>query len=202
MGLARRVLGGAGAVAAALVCVLAMAPPARSQNLVQNPNFTDGLNGYVTTGSVNVGDFNGTLTAVVFSPDSISQAIATSPGTLYTVVFSATYDPPIVDSLVASFGSGSFSVTPTNPGDGTFYTYDFSGTAEGTSTNLSFTATDGAFAITGLSVEAGVAGAPTPVPGSGALSILGGLSMFAIAAVCRMTGNRRLPAAGQRDFFG
>src|ERR1700722_18903669 len=92
---------------------------ALAQNLVQDPNFFDGLTDYQTVGQVNA-DYvpfgptppggmteGSTNTAVLFGPGAsetdsvatVSQAIATVPNTTYLVTFSVNFDPGTTDSL-------------------------------------------------------------------------------------------------------
>jgi hypothetical protein len=170
---------------------------ALAQNLVQDPNFFNGLADYQTTGEVvslnvsfgptppNGGD--GTNTAVLYGPGvegpngvgdgpaTVSQAIATVPNTVYLVTFSVNFDPDTTDALIASFGNGTFPLNPTVEPSG-LATYSFTGRATGTSTELAFATDDGADLITELEVEAG----PAPVTGGGVLSfgaILAGLAI-------------------------
>jgi hypothetical protein len=153
--------------------VFAFAGPrqALAQNLVQDPNFFDGLADYQTTGNVvslnvpfgptppNGGE--GTNTAVLYGPGvegpngaedvpaTVSQAITTVPNTVYLVTFSVNFDPGTTDALLASFGNGTFPLNPTVEPDG-LATYSFTGKATGTSTDLTFAANDGAYLITEL----------------------------------------------------
>jgi hypothetical protein len=168
-----------------------------AQNLVQDPNFFDGLTDYQTVGNVTATDVpfgptppdggEGTNTAVLYGPGvagsngtedipaTVSQAITTVPNTVYLVTFSVNFDPDTTDALLASFGSGTFPLNPTTEPDG-LTTYSFTGTATGTSTELTFAANEGAYLITELDVEPG----PAPVTGGGLLSfgaVLAGLAI-------------------------
>jgi hypothetical protein len=165
---------------------------ALAQNLVQDPNFFNGLTDYQFTGQVTAADVSfgptppegsSTNAGVLYGPGAsangdigtLSQAIATVPNTVYMVTFSVNFDPGTPDTLLASFGTGTFSLTPTaEPNSLAIYT--FTGRATGTTTNLEFTAEDGAYLVTELDVESG----PAPVTGGGILSfgaVLAGLAI-------------------------
>jgi hypothetical protein len=168
---------------------------ALAQNLVQDPNFFNGLTDYQFTGQVTAayvpfgptppGGQTATSTnaGVLYGPGAsangdmatLSQTIATVPNTVYLVTFSVNFDPGTPDTLLASFGTGTFSLTPTAEPN-SLATYTFTGKATGTTTNLEFTAENGAYLVTELDVESG----PAPVTGGGILSfgcVLAGLAI-------------------------
>jgi len=164
---------------------------AGAQNLVQNPNFTDGLNGYtaccnVTTSS----DFGGVTAAILPAGSTLTQSIATTPDTLYTISFLATFNPGFYS---VTFGSGSFSHLGGEGECCAFSPFSFTGTATGTTTDLTFfdNADTQGERLTGLDVE-GPPGAPAPVAGAGGLSLLAWAAFLGGKLVWR---NRRSSAA-------
>ncbi|HEX4507839.1 MAG TPA: hypothetical protein VH722_19085 [Alphaproteobacteria bacterium] len=184
---------GAGFAIAVSCAGLAVPRPALAQNLVQDPNFFNGLADYQTVGDVQAFDLpyapqppggysdSNPNVAVLYGPGGggdvpamVTQSIATVPNAVYLVTFAINFDPGITDSLLASFGTGSFSLNPTVEPDG-LATYSFTGKATATATDLTFTADSGAMLVTELDVEAG----PAPVTGGGILSfacLLAGLA--------------------------
>jgi hypothetical protein len=155
---------------------------AQAQNLVQNPNFFSGLTDYTTTadtddnvfantfgggptnptGGTNAaeGEFSG-------SPAVISQSLTTTPNTLYLVTFAYAVDPGTDDSFTVTFGNQTRTyTTSTSDGSNPFDVVSFTATSSSPDSTLTFTGTEGAFAVSELDVEAG----PVPVAGGGALS--------------------------------
>ena len=183
-------------VAAAMVLVVAVPHRADAQNLVQNPDFFNGLTGYTSSGSVfatsfvggpantqnpqgtNSAEGDGPGAADTSVPAVLTQALTTTPNTTYLVTFSYALEPGINDSLTVSFGNSSETFT-TSKSDGStpFDTVSFlaKSNSRGT-TDLTFTATEGAFAVSELDVEAG----PAPVTGGGILSF--GIVIAGLAA--------------------
>ena len=179
---------------AIVILVAGFAGPrqALAQNLVQDPNFFNGLTDYQFTNQVSAVDVpfgptppegSSTNAGVLYGPGAstngdigtLSQAIATVPNTVYMVTFSVNFDPGVSDTLLASFGAGTFSLTPTSEPN-SLATYTFTGRATGATTELTFTAEDGAYLVTELDVESG----PAPVTGGGILSfgcVLAGLAI-------------------------
>jgi len=157
---------------------------AQAQNLVQNPNFFNGLTDYTTTadsdenvfassfpggptnpaeGGTNAaeGDVSDTTPAV------ISQSLTTMPNTLYLVTFAYAVDPSSADSLTVTFGNQTKTFTTSiSNGSTPFDVVSFTATSSSADSTLTFTGTEGAFAVSELDVEAG----PAPVAGGGALS--------------------------------
>ncbi len=163
---------------------------ARAQNLVQNPDFTNGLTGYNAIGGVTAEPYsNGIDIAFFANPNSsLSQTIATVPNTAYTFTFMAAFDPGIADTALASFGNGDLPFSfAANQASGSPSQYSFTGTATGTSTILSFSNITGESFITGLDLE-GQQGAPAPVAGAGGLSFL---VSFAWLVAVRLARRRR-----------
>ena len=167
----------------ALVLLMGALHSAHAQNLVQNPNFTDGFNGYTVTGTNNRLDTQYTdaagdslFTVVLVAPASLSQTIATTPGVTYMVSFLGIFDP---GAYTYTFGTGSLTLNGSSGCCTYGQPFTFTGTATGTSTILNFTANGGAEGFTSLDVEA----APAPLPGAGALSLIVGLAFLAVGAM-------------------
>jgi hypothetical protein len=168
--------------------------PAVAQNLVTNPNFDNGLDGYTSTGFVGVYTYYGSNNALLCDSAcgyttlaTLTQSIATTPGQSYLVSFLASFYP---GTYTASFGTGSFTHQGTSQDIQTAFPFSFTGTATGTSTDLTFTS-DGATALDNLDVES----APAPVPGSGALSVVAGLGALGGLAVRRSRRDRAAAVA-------
>ncbi len=137
---------------------------AQAQNLVQDPNFTNGFNAYtnvccdVTTIPGDKG-----ATAVLPGGSMLSQIIPTSAESLYLVSFMASFTGP--GTYTASFGNFTFQEDYTKPG-----LFSFTAPATGSDTTLTF-ATSGdsnTEYLSNLGVE--LQGAPAPTPGTGILS--------------------------------
>jgi hypothetical protein len=170
------------------------AGPAFAQNLVTNPNFDNGLNGYTSTGFVGVYTYYGSNNALLCDSAcgyttlaTLTQSIATTPGQSYLVSFLASFYP---GTYTASFGTGSFTHQGTSQDIQTAFPFSFTGTATGTSTDLTFTS-DGATALDNLDVES----APAPIPGGGGLSVIAGLGGLGWLAVRRARQDRAGPVA-------
>jgi hypothetical protein len=173
-----------------LAAAFGAAPGARAQNLVQDPNFANGFQNYTlsgTGGSTNglFSDSNGNSlqTAVLYAPESLSQTITTTPGASYMISFLATFDPGI---YTYNFGSGILTLDGST-GCCTLRQFSFTGIASGKTTDLIFSASQGAEAFTSLDVEA----APAPLPGSGALSVMAALTALAFGAIRKRQGARQ-----------
>ena len=170
---------------AVVVAALAIMAPqsVRAQDLVQNPDFTNGLTGYVTSGSVTTQPLNGTHIAFFGGANSsLSQEIATVPGGVYTFTFMAAFDPGIADTALASFGTGSLPFSfAAGQASGSPAQYSFSATATGTLTNLAFSNNTGESYIEFLDLQA----APAPVLGAGGYSFLAGLAWLVGARLLR-----------------
>jgi hypothetical protein len=170
-------------VALVLGAFSALPRHAQAQNLVQNPNFFSGLTDYTTTadsddnvfantfaggptnptGGTNAaeGELSGTTAAV------ISQNLTTMPSTLYLVTFAYAVDPGLDDSFTVTFGNQTKTYTTSiSNGLTPFDVVSFTATSSSADSTLTFTGTEGAFAVSELDVEAG----PVPVAGGGALS--------------------------------
>ena len=210
-GAMRRFLIGTIALTAfAAAAFIAVPHSARAQNLVANPNFTDGLSGYQTSGNVGVYQFSdGSFAAGVLGPGErspqlpgpflspsdfvgmLAQAITTTPGAFYTISFLTVSDPHVEDIGSVTFGDASHFAddmpTTGNGNGGTGPTaadlnlFSFVARATGSTTNLSFVADQGGFLITGLDVEPG----PAPVNGGGVASLALVLAGFAVNRVRR-----------------
>ena len=170
-----------GCAALALAAFSAAPRYARAQNLVQNPDFFDGLTDYTTTAdseeNVFSTDFGGGPTNptggtnaaegdVSTSPAVISQSLTTTPNTLYLVTFAYAVDPDTNDSFTVAFGNQTRTfTTSTSNGSTPFDVISFTATSSSADSTLTFTGTEGAFAVSELDVEAG----PAPVAGGGAL---------------------------------
>ena len=162
------------AVALAILLGVAVAAPARAQNLVTDPNFIKGFNAYtnvccnVTT--MLVGD---SRVAVLPGGSTFSQVIATSSVTSYLVSFVASFTGP--GTYTASFGNTVFHEDPTLPG-----TFSFVAPGLDTSSTLTFSTTGDSSTeyLSNLDVEAQPA--PLPAPGAGILSF--GMLLAGLAA--------------------
>jgi hypothetical protein len=179
------------------IATMVMAAPhqAHAQNLVQNPDFFNGLTGYQTSGDVTATNFlggpsntenpEGTNSAEgvgpgagdTSSPAVLMQALTTTPNTMYMVTFSYAVEPGVTDSLTVTFGSTSETfTTSTSDGSTPFDVISFMARSNSQgATDLTFTGNEGAFAVSDLDVESG----PAPVTGGGVLSfgiVLSGLA--------------------------
>jgi hypothetical protein len=168
----------------AAVGSLFAAQAAQAQNLVQNPVFFDGLNGYESTGSLITTPATMTpgVNIAILAPGSIlTQSIQTNINATYLVkFFTAIINPQTMrDVLFASFGDSAITIDSANGDMNSLYS--FTATATGSNSTLRFAEDSGFTGITGLDVEA----APAPVPGAGGLSFLVGLAALAGVAVRR-----------------
>jgi hypothetical protein len=181
--------------AAILACVLGQ--PASAQNLVQNPGFENTPTGgasspgwtldttsgttYVNgTGTANTGvwavDFAAPGAAAA-SQGTLSQAIATTPSTYYTVSFFLANEGGPHNTFLATFGGQTvLSLT-----DASAFSYrQFTATIRVTSGSsvLAFTGEQDPsdFLLDDVSVDAG----PLPVPGGGLLSFGAAIAGFAV----------------------
>jgi hypothetical protein len=182
------------AVALGIAGWLGAAGSASAQNLVTNPNFDSGLDGYSANGFVGVYGYYSPTNALLCASScgystlaTLTQSIVTTPGTSYMVSFLASFYP---GNYTASFGTGSFSHQGTSQDITTAFPFSFTGTATGTSTDLTFTS-DGAIALDNLDVES----APAPIPGGGGLSVIAGLGGLGWLAVRRARQDRTAPVA-------
>jgi hypothetical protein len=172
-------------ISAALVLGAFSAAPrhAQAQNLVQNPNFFDGLTDYTTTAdsdeNVFASSFSGGPTNpaeggtnaaegdVSGAPAVISQSLTTTTNTLYLVTFAYAVDPETADSFTVTFGNQTRTYTTSvSDGSSPFDVVSFTAKSSSPASVLTFTGTEGAFAVSELDVEAG----PAPVAGGGTLS--------------------------------
>jgi hypothetical protein len=156
----------------------------QAQNLVQNPFFNEGLNGYQSTGSMintQTTQTPGVSIAILFPGSILTQSIGTTIGTQYMVKFFTSFANPtsLHDVLFASFGDNAITL---DSGQGaTDGVFRFSATATDTTSILRFAEGPGVNVLTGLDVEA----APAPIPGAGGLSFIAGLAALAGVAVRR-----------------
>jgi len=157
---------------------------AQAQNLVQNPNFFDGLTDYTTTADSDDNVFANTFSGGPTNPTGgtnsvegavstpgvpavISQSLTTTPDTIYLVTFAYAVEPDVTDSFTVTFGNQTKTYTSsTSDGETPFDVISFTATSTSANSALTFTGTEGAFAVSELDVEAG----PAPVAGGGALS--------------------------------
>ena len=160
------------------------AVPSHAQNLVQNPDFFNGLTDYTTTATSDQNVFATTFPGGPTNPDGgtnaaegmlseagapavISQSLTTTPGAIYLVTFAYAVEPGTTDALTVTFGNQTRTLTSsTSDGNTPFDILSFTATATSPNTPLTFTGTEGAFAVSELDVEA----APAPVAGGGAVS--------------------------------
>jgi hypothetical protein len=174
--------------------LIACAPHAQAQNLVQDPNFFQGFQFYATSGRVISQNVpfgpppptqGGPNSAEMIAPGAggataatITQTIATVPNTTYLVTFAVSLDPNTTDSFMASFGNGSKKLTqsPSNGKGFDIFTFTGKSSVEGTTTNLTFTTDLGATLISELDVQV----APAPVTGGGLLSVGAAIVGFAV----------------------
>jgi hypothetical protein len=157
---------------------------AQAQNLVQNPLFVDGLNGYQSTGSMintQTTQTPGVSIAILFPGSLLTQAIQTDINATYLVKFFTSFVNPgsMRDVLFASFGNNGITLDSGN-GDVSGI-FSFTATATDSQSILRFNEGAGLTVITALDVEA----APAPLPGAGGLSFLAGLAALAGVAIRR-----------------
>jgi hypothetical protein len=182
----RIVASGAFSVALLMAAVVGAFAPctAQAQNLVQNPLFVDGLNGYQSTGSMIITQTTqtpGVSIAILFPGSLLTQAIQTNINATYLVKFFTSFVNPGTqdDVLFASFGNNGIRLDSAKgdvPG-----VFSFTATATDSQSILRFNEGSGLTVITALDVEA----APAPVPGAGGLSFLAGLGVLAGLAARR-----------------
>jgi hypothetical protein len=143
---------------AALAAAALLSQPAHAQNLVENPDFSEGngsFDGY-TTNANSFAYIDNMYLAVLDPGDFLTQSIATTPGVTYLTSFVATSFGP--GNLTYSNATGCCTLTP----------FSFSSSPDGSSTDLTFTNDGPASEYVGqLDVEA----APAPIPGAGASSL-------------------------------
>jgi hypothetical protein len=164
------------------------APPrADAQNLVQDPNFANQFRDYTLsgTGSSVISSFsdsngNSLQSAILFAPESLSQTIQTTPGATYLISFLAVFDPGI---YTYNFGNGVLTLDGST-GCCILQQFSFTGSASGKTTDLIFSASQGAEGFTSLDVES----APAPLPGSGAFSVIAALTALAFGAARHRRG--------------
>jgi hypothetical protein len=160
----------------ALLCCLSFCGAARAQNLVQNPDFANGLQGYISTGAT-AATFLG-QTAAFISPKygNIQATVPTTTGVDYIFTFLAA-------SLTPASPTSFFGVFTVNGQDeifqqatGTGYTqFSLSGAATGASTMVLVQTNDaGGLYLTSLDVQTapgtGLESAPAPAMGAGMMS--------------------------------
>ena len=166
------------------------AGPARAQNLVQNPNFADGLTGYSGYG-VTTTTYNGQTAAYIVGFANYVETFATPtvPGQEYIFTFlAAAQDPQVATSLVGVFGTqGQPEIFETLTSTG-FNQFTLTGTANSTNTlALVQSLGDGGFYVTSFDVEP----APAPVTGGGIASLCVGLVGLGVHRARRGQRGRR-----------
>jgi hypothetical protein len=171
-------------LACLLIAAGLMAVPdlAQAQNLVQDPNFTNGFNAY-TNVCCNVTTMPGEKGAVAVLPagSTISQIIPTSAETMYIVSFMASFTGP--GFYTASFGDVTYQEDYTKPG-----LFSFTAPAFGSNTTLTIATNSDSSTeyLSNLDVQA--EGAPAPTPGTGILSFC---ALVAAVAIHRRRGALR-----------
>jgi hypothetical protein len=146
-----------------------------------SPTFGPGVGIQIDTSDPFTGDTDDAFLGTEGTTGTLSQSLATSNGTTYTISFELA-DPgnPFVftESLVVNFGSDAFLIDPTTLSSG--YTLEtFTGAATSGSTNLVFTEEndDSDFQLDDVSVTAQAAvGVPEP---SSTMLLVTGLAAFA-----------------------
>ena len=167
----------------------------RSQNLLQNGDFSNGLTSWSTqliarfdTGNAvmlltnnpdpyarTYNGYAGFGASLSSSTESVSQTVATSIGISYEISFYAQTAAGYKTSDWLNFGSLSVNLSPTLGTDGTWKQFDFVTTATAAQTILSFqhsTDLGAALYLSNVSVTA-LTVTPTPEPSSLALLALG-----------------------------
>jgi hypothetical protein len=161
--------------------LMAASDRAQAQNLVQDPNFTNGFNAY-TNVCCNVTTIPGDKGSIAVLPggSTLSQLIPTSADSLYLVSFFANFSGP--GTYIANFGNVTFQEDATKPG-----LFSFTATASGSSTALNFFTSGNSNTefLSNLDVE--LQGAPAPVPGTGIVSFC---AIFAALALHRVRRTR------------
>lgn len=154
---------------AALAAAALLSQPAHAQNLVENPDFSEGngsFDGY-TTNANSFAYIDNMYLAVLDPGDFLTQSIATTPGVTYLTSFVATFPGQTPGTFTTSFGPGNLTYSNAT-GCCTLTPFSFSSSPDGSSTDLTFTNDGPASEYVGqLDVEA----APAPIPGAGASSL-------------------------------
>ena len=172
---------------AALLGLVASPDRAQAQNLVQNPDFTNGFTDYTVCCNVTtMPDGNGGIEAVLPLGSTLTQAIATTPNTTYMISFIAAFTNS--GTYTASFGNGSLIERPTSAIGAA--TYTFTGLATSATTNLMFTTGDNNGTEYLSFLDVGPQGAPAPLPGAGLPSIAVALIVLSWTGIQRTLKKR------------
>ena len=171
------------------VAALSAAYPAKA-NLITNPGFETGnTTGWTAVGSVLVlgtvqvaphsGNFQARLGNSGGAAGSLTQFLATTPGSSYTIDFWLA-NPLGTDNFVVSW-SGAPILSLTNPGVFGYTEYTFTETASTASTSLSFVSPGGGsiFFLDDVSVN------PASVPDAGSTLPLLGFASLGLVALRR-----------------
>ena len=161
---------------------LSFAHPAKA-NLITNPGFETGdFTGWTTSGStfvtanppwVHSGTWAGALNS---TNATISQSVATTPGTTYTIDFFAR--ALFLDTnFTVNFGNTVFNYLLT--ANGLYTELTFNATVSGANTNLSFHNPNGTVFLDDISVT------PTGVPDGGTTVSLLGCALLGLAGLRR-----------------
>ena len=176
------------------VAALSLAYPA-SANLITNPGFETGdFTGWTHLGGAVVGTFDGVaphsgnfqarIGLPGGQPGSLTQFLATTPGSSYTIDFWLA-NPFFTNNFIVSWG-GAPILSLTNPGAFGYTEFTFTETASTASTSLSFLspADSGIFFLDDVSVEPAGVGVPD---GGTTVSLLSG-ALLGLAALRRKLG--------------
>jgi hypothetical protein len=180
----------------------------RADNIVTNPGFETGdLSGWNLSGAHSSPSDNGIYYGVdpmdahsgangaYFGPVggilNLSQALATSPGTTYSVTFWLAHSPetpaPYINSVQVSFGSTTL-LNQTQAPVSDYTEYSYTAVAGSSATNLLFAFRDDTsfFSLDDISVSAG---GPTPVPEPASILLVSSVFMGFVLALRRAGRN-------------
>lgn len=137
------------------IAAILTAPVAHAQNLVTNPGFETGsfsgwtqtlaANGtllLISNGTFNTGSFSAGFAATEFEVDTISQAIATTPGASYTFSFFVLNSSAGNDFFSASWDGNPTVIFNNSASSLPFTQFSFNVTATSASTEIAFAGYD------------------------------------------------------------
>jgi hypothetical protein len=175
-----------------MVAATLLSQPAHAQNLVQNPDFSEGdgsFDGYNTNAN-SFAYFDNMYLAVLDPGDFLTQSIATTPGVTYVASFVATFPGQTPGTFTTAFGPGNLTYSNAT-GCCSLTPFSFTSNPDGSNTNLTFTNDGPASEYVGqLDVEA----APAPIPGAGASSLAIGALGLAGAMIMKRRRARQIAA--------